>query len=180
MKKFVILMTMFVFAQNVQAQQYMTQNGVTSFYSTTPLEDIEANNNQVSAVINTENGEIASVLLMKAFNFEKALMQEHFNEKYVESEKFPKSTFKGKIVDFDKLKLNGKPEKVLIKGKLTIHGVTRDIEVEGDLSKTDSAMDLKFEFSVPVADYDIKIPGAVKDNIAKDIKVNSHFVMNKM
>lgn len=180
MKKFGILLILFVFVQSLQAQKYMTQNGVISFFSSTPIEDIEAINNQVSAVLNTENGEIASALLMKAFNFEKALMQEHFNEKFVESEKFPKSTFKGQIVDFEKLNVNEKPENVIIKGKLTIHGVTRDVEVEGTLSKANSVMDLKFKFDVLVADYDIQIPGSVRENIAKTIKINSHFTMNEM
>ena len=180
MKKFGILLILLVFVQSIQAQKYMSQNGVISFFSSTPVEDIEAINNQVSAALNTENGEIASALLMKAFNFEKALMQEHFNEKFVESEKFPKSTFKGQIVDFENLNLNDKPQKVKLKGTLTLQGVTKDIDVEGTMSKANSVMDLKFQFDVLVADYDIQIPGSVRENIAKTIKINGHFKMNEM
>jgi polyisoprenoid-binding protein YceI len=158
----------------------MTQNGVISFFSSTPVEDIEAINNQVSAVVNTENGELAAVLLMKAFNFEKALMQEHFNEKYVESDKFPKSVFKGKIVDFDGLEVGNDPVTVMINGELTIHGVTNAVEVEGTISKNESVLNLSTTFNVLVADYDIKIPGAVKENIAKSIAVNVKLELNKM
>lgn len=181
MKKLGILMILLVMAQHLQAQKYMTQNGVISFYSSTPVEDIEAVNNQVSAVLNAENGEIAAVLLMKAFSFEKALMQEHFNEKFVESEKYPKSTFKGKIVDFDKLDVSeAQTNKVIIKGSLSIHGVTQDIEVNAVMVNKGELMDLKFKFQVEVADYDIEIPGPVKEKIAKTIDIDAHFTMNKM
>ena len=181
MKKLGIIGVFLILSQSMIAQKYMTQNGVISFFSSTPVEDIEAVNNQVSAVLNAENGEIASVLLMKAYNFEKALMQEHFNEKYVESEKYPKSTFKGKIVNFKELDLSkDTPNKVLINGSLSIHGVTNQVEVEGVLTNIDGIMNLKFSFPVEVADYAIEIPGPVKDNIAKTIKVDAHFKMNKM
>lgn len=180
MKKFNFLIILFVFGNLLSAQKYMTQNGVISFFSSTPLENIEAINNQVSGVMNAENGEIAAVLLMKAFNFEKALMQEHFNEKYVESDKFPKSVFKGKIIDFEGLELNDEPITVKISGELTIHGVTKPIEVEGKLSKNVSVLNLSTKFKVLVADYNIKIPGPVKDNIAKSIAVNVKLELNKM
>lgn len=181
MKKLRILIVTLVIAQSLQAQKYMTQNGVISFFSSTPVEDIEAVNNQVSAVLNAENGQIASVLLMKAFNFEKALMQEHFNEKYVESEKYPKSTFKGNITNINELDLSeGNANNVMIKGSLSIHGVNNEIEVSGVLMNVDGIMDLKFKFNVAVADYNIEIPGPVKEKIAKSITIDAHFKMNKM
>lgn len=158
----------------------MTQNGVISFFSSTPVEDIEAVNNQVSSILNTENGEIAAVLLMKAFNFEKALMQEHFNEKYVESDKFPKAIFKGQLSDFETLQLSEDSKQVRIVGELTIHGVTNSIEVNGTISQKGSSIELFTEFEVAVADYDIKIPGAVRDNIADTIKVTVKFNLDKV
>ena len=180
MKRIVILIVMLVFCIQLQAQKYMTQNGVISFFSRTPVEDIEAINNQVSSVINGENGEIAAVLLMKAFSFEKALMQEHFNEKYVESDKFPKAVFKGQIIDFDALQLNDVPQKITIQGELTIHGVTNNITVDGTMSQKEAGMDLFSEFEVAVADYDIKIPKTVRDNIAETVKVTIKFGLNKL
>lgn len=180
MKKLNILLIFFVLANLVQAQKCMTQNGVISFFSSTPVEDIEAINNQVSAVLNTENGEMAAVLLMKAFNFEKALMQEHFNEKFVESDKFPKSIFKGQIIDFETLELNDSPKDVSIIGDLTIHGVTQKIETSGIISKSDSVVGLMVEFKVKPEDFDINIPGTVKDKIAKYLKVNVQLNMNEL
>lgn len=180
MRTIKILIILFVVGHFAQAQKYMTQNGVITFFSSTPIEDIEAINNQVSAVLNTENGDIASVLLMKAFNFEKALMQEHFNEKFVESDKFPKSVFKGRILDFETLELSETPVDVKIVGDLTIHGVAKAIEAKGTLSKNDSVMELQLEFYVEVDDYDINIPGSVKDKIAKSLRVNVHLKMDKI
>src|SRR5882757_6605211 len=88
---------------NVAAQKYFTKNGSISFFSTTALEDIKAGNNQVMAVINTQNGELQFSLLTKGFHFKKALMEEHFNSDYMESDKFPKSTFKGNITNMSKV-----------------------------------------------------------------------------
>lgn len=180
MKRIVIFCALMIFGFQLHAQKHMTQNGVITFFSSTPIEDIEATNNQVSAVINAENGDIAAMLLMKAFNFEKALMQEHFNEKYVESDKFPKSVFKGQIKNLSDLQLQDVKEEVLLKGDLTIHGVTKTIEVNGTISQKGSVMELIVEFEVNVDDFDIKIPGTVKNNIAETIKVNLMFNLDKV
>ena len=118
---------------------------------------------------------------MKAFMFEKALMQEHFNEKYVESEKFPKSTFKGNIENYASLKLSSTPVKISVKGQLTIHGVTKEVVAEGTLAKTaDHQLKATFNFNVALADFNIKIPGAVKDNIAENIQVKVSFDFKKV
>lgn len=156
---------------NLQAQKYMTQNGNIQFFSETPVENIDAINNQVSSVIDMESGNLAFSLLMKAFTFEKALMQEHFNEKYVESEKFPKSTFKGSIKDFDKSKFTEGKHEVTVVGKLTIHGVTQEIEAPGTIEVKGDKLIVNSTFTVEVADYDIKIPSTVRDNIAKTIEI---------
>ena len=180
MKRIIIFCLILVVGLRLNAQKHMTQNGVISFFSSTPVENIEAINNQVSAVINSENGEIAAVLLLKAFNFEKALMQDHFNEKYVESDKYPKSVFKGRIIDFDKLKLDYVKEQVNLKGELTIHGITNTIVAVGSISKDDESLNLNVEFSVKTADYDIKIPKTVRDNIAEEIMVTVQFNLDKV
>jgi hypothetical protein len=161
-----------VMTAGVFAQKSMTQNGTIRFFSKAPLEDIEAVNNQVSSVLNTENGDMAFSMLIKAFVFEKALMQEHFNEKYMESDKFPKSTFKGAVENWSSLKLSSTPTEVTVKGQLTIHGVTKDVAVKGKLTKTnDKTIAAEAVFTVNTDDYNITIPAAVKDNIAKNIEV---------
>ncbi|KAA3651743.1 MAG: YceI family protein [Bacteroidetes bacterium] len=177
MKKIVILAGILIGTVNAFGQKYLTQNGTINFYSETPLENIESVNNQVSSVLDTENGNIVFSLLIKAFSFEKALMQEHFNEKYLESEKYPKSTFKGSILDYSTYELSNEPTKVKIKGQLTIHGVTKEIEVNGSLTKTsDSKIKGESEFLVLLDDYNIKVPSAVSGNIAKEIKIKA--IMN--
>ncbi|MDX1700473.1 MAG: YceI family protein [Melioribacteraceae bacterium] len=180
MKRILILSLILAVGLKLNAQKHMTQNGVISFFSSTPVENIEAINNQVSAVINSQNGELAAVLLVKAFNFEKALMQEHFNEKYVESHKYPKSVFKGRVIDFDKLELNGTMEPVNLKGELTIHGITNSIIAEGTISKENTSLNLNVEFNVKVTDYEIKIPKTVRDNIAEEIMVTVRFKLDEV
>lgn len=181
MKK-IILMTLIILAsQLIHAQKYMTQNGIITFYSKTPMEDIEAVNNQVSSVFDGDNGGIAASLLMKAFTFEKALMQEHFNEKYIESDKFPKSTFKGSIENFEKLKLSSSTTNITVKGQLTIHGVTKEIVASGTMNKVDeNTLKAQFTFSILLSDYQVKIPSTVKDNISESIKITTNFTYKKV
>ncbi|MDX1350757.1 MAG: YceI family protein [Putridiphycobacter sp.] len=162
-------------------QKYLTQTGQINFYSFAEKEDITAVNNQVSSVLNTENGELAFSLLMKAFSFEKALMQEHFNEKYVESDKYPKATFKGSIIDFDAAKITDKATTVKVQGKLTIHGVTKDITTTGTLQKTSSGNIIaKASFIINLDDYNIAIPSAVKNKVSNKIEIKVNLEYEKM
>ena len=157
---------------SLHAQRQMTRTGHIWFISETPLETIEAHNNQVTSILDTEKGDIVFQALMKGFQFEKALMQEHFNEKYVESDKYPKAVFKGSVTNLnevDFLKDGNYPAKV--KGSLTIHGVTKEVETEGQIKVEDGKVSTTAEFPITVADYEIKIPSVVRDNIAKEVKV---------
>src|SRR5688500_15365572 len=109
-------------------QVLTTRTGHISFYSSAKLEDIEAHNYQVSSSLNTETGDMAYVVMIKSFQFKKALMQEHFNENYMESDKYPKSTFKGKITDLSKVNFNKDGTyNVKVQGDLFIHGVTKNV-----------------------------------------------------
>lgn len=181
MKKIIAAAALLCLSTGVFAQKYMTRTGVIRFFSETSMENIEALNNQASSVINMENGDMAFTILMKAFSFEKALMQEHFNEKYVESEKFPKSTFKGQIQNFAALTLSAKPTEVTIKGQLTIHGVTNDIEVKGFLTQPSAGkITGTCTFSVKLVDYKIEVPSAVKSNISETIEIKVKMDYEKM
>lgn len=181
MKKAAIFLVFLGLGFSVFGQKYLTRTGVVEFFSETDIENIEAINNQASSVINMENGEMAFTILMKAFTFEKALMQEHFNEKYVESDKFPKAKFTGNIQNFADLNLSETPTEVTIKGQLTIHGVTKDIEVKGKLSKSSSG-NIKgtSSFSIKIKDYDIKVPSAVENNISDTIEIKVKMDYEKM
>lgn len=158
------------FATSAQ-DKYFTRDGMISFYSSTPMEDIKAENHKVTVVMDEANGKMEFSALIKSFEFKKALMEEHFNENYMESNTYKKATFKGQIVDFDPAKVSDKPMEVVVKGSLTIHGVTKDIEEKGMISKVDGKYVLTSKLMVKPADYDIEIPGAVRDKIAESIEV---------
>jgi hypothetical protein len=153
-------------------QKYFTKTGFVGFYSHTSMEDIKADNNQVSSILDTQTGDIVFSILNNAFIFDRALMQEHFNENYMESEKFPKSTFKGKIVDLSKVdfKKDG-TYPVEIAGDLTIHGVTKSITTAGNLEVKGSQVIGTSKFKVTPQDYGIVIPSVVQEKIAKELDI---------
>lgn len=160
---------------NASAQRYFTKTGKVSFDATVPAspEDIAGKNRTVTCVIDTKTAQLQFAVLMKGFEFERALMQEHFNENYVESHKFPKAEFKGQVdnntaIDYSKDgTYNAK-----VKGKLTIHGETKDVETSGKIIVKDGKLQLTAEFSVVLADYKIAIPTLVADKVAKSAKVS--------
>ncbi len=170
---FIIFLCFEAYAQN----KYFSRDGKISFYSKAPVEDIEAHHNQVSSIINMENGDIVFSMLIKGFQFEKALMQEHFNENYLESEKYPKSVFEGRITNFNDLDLSKDGEYDLkITGQLTIHGVTKEYSTDAKLKRTGDKLQGTCTFKVKVADHKIKIPSTVVDNIAEVVDVNVDIV----
>lgn len=180
MKYIIFIALALMSVTGLSGQKYMTQSGNISFFSKAPLENIEAINNQVSSVINLEDGNMAFSLLMKAFKFEKALMQEHFNEKYIHSDKFPKATFTGLIQDFDSLNLSDKWSDVRVKGELTMHGQSKPRETVAKLRMTDAGLEGSCVFKFKLSDYDIKIPGAVRENIAKEIEITVDVAYEKL
>ncbi len=157
----------------VAQDKYICRNGHIWFHSEAPMETIEGHNRQVSSVLDASNGNLVFQILMKSFQFEKALMQEHFNENYVESDKFPKSSFSGQINDFELVDLKSDEiQEVTVAGELTIHGVTQPVSSNGTLQMVDGKLVTKSTFQIAVADYDIKIPGVVKENISKIVDIH--------
>lgn len=173
MKKTILSICIFIMSLTaIHAQKHFTRSGEIFFYSDAPMEKIEAHNNTVTSVIDLENGRMEFAVLIKAFQFEKALMQEHFNENYMESSKFPKASFKGQVqnlsdIDFAK---DGTYE-ADIKGDLTIHGETKNVETKGTFVIKNGQISANSTFIILVADYGIKIPAVVKENIAKEVKI---------
>ena len=167
---FVFTLSFLVFAVN--AQKYITKTGYIGFYSHTPLEDIKADNNQVASVLDVSTGEIVFQALIKSFHFDRALMEEHFNENYMESEKFPKSGLKGKITDFSSVdfKKNG-IYNITVEGDLTIHNVTNKVNTKGTLEVVSGGINASSRFNIVPEDYKISIPGVVRDKIAKNLEV---------
>lgn len=178
MKRLVLLFVATAISVAAYSQKYTAEKSTVIFFSDALLEDITAENKKSTSIFNADNGDIAFSIPMKEFRFKKSLMQEHFNEKYVESEQFPKSTFAGKIVGF-KPNVSG-AQQVQAQGKLTIHGVTKDIDVPGTIEVQGKKLLMKSKFMVKVADYDIKIPQMVFQNIAEEVEVTLDFTYKPM
>jgi len=162
--------------------RFGTRNGHISFLSQTPVENIEADNYKVSCVLDVSTGALQFAALIKAFEFEKALMQEHFNENYMESNTFPKAEFKGKVEGFsaEQLKTPG-DHKVTVRGDLTIHGVTKSVQHPGTLTvQKDGTVKASSDFVVKPEDHGIAIPGVVRKNIAETITVKVRMDLVKM
>lgn len=180
MKGKIILLLLAGIFQLTSAQKMICKDGHIWFYSHTPIEDIEAHNHQVVAVLDPSNGDLIFTLLIKSFEFKKALMQEHFNENYMESDDFPKAGFKGKIERFDQIDLKADGEhEVNVSGELTIHGVTKSVSLPGILEIKGGKIQAKSDFSVKPADYNISIPELVKEQIAKNIEVHVNVVFQQ-
>lgn len=163
----------FLIGNCVQAQdKYFTKSGKIIFYSKASVENIEATNKTVTCVLDTKTGNLQFALLMKAFEFDKALMQEHFNENYVESHKFPKAEFKGVLANNNEVDYSKDGSyNVKVKGKLTIHGETKDVETKGTIVVKGGKIKADAVFVVALADYQISIPSVVKDNVSKTVSI---------
>jgi len=167
MKK-LLLSTLLIYSTLLSAQQYLTREARLDFDAGSPLEDIVAFTESGSAVYDESTGKIGVQVLMTSFQFKRALMQEHFNENYVESEKFPKASFKGSYSEGN------------VSGGLTIHGVTKEIKVPARLNQENGNFVLVTSFDITLADYDVKIPSAVANKISKKASIQVHATLKKI
>ena len=172
MKQVFFLISLF-WTSVLQAQNYSLSEGVLTFFSKATLENIQAENKHTTSVFNATTGEIAFAIPNNQFQFEKKLMQQHFNEKYMESEKYPRSTFSGRIEGFDPLK-TGK-QQVHATGKMFIHGVTQSVKIPGIIEITPQGITMESSFLIKLADYKIKIPQILWQNIAEQVEVKVNF-----
>lgn len=172
MKTVVLFVTVLLMNTGLYAQKLISKNGHIWFYSHTAVEDIEAHNHQSVSILNTETGDLQFSLLVKSFEFEKKLMQEHFNENYMESDEFPKASFKGKIVNLNNVDFEKDGTyKANVTGDLTIHGVTKNVSAEATITVKDKKVSAQSKFVVTPKDYSIEIPSVVEEKIAKEIEV---------
>jgi hypothetical protein len=153
--------------------KYMTKTGVISFFSASIMEDIEARNNKVAAVLDLTTGQLAFAVPIREFQFKRTLMQEHFNENYMESEKYPKATFTGQIVNAAQVakQLLTASQNVEVEGQMTMHGVSRKVAVSGTLQQRDGQLVVFAYFNIAPADYAIDVPLLVREHIAKSVSV---------
>lgn len=168
-------------ALTTYSQKYIDRAGKASFFSKAPLENIEAHTNQALSMVDMKSGDIVASVLMKSFQFEKALMQEHFNENYVESDKYPKASFKGKVAGIEKLDLSKEGTVVLdVTGDLTIHGETKPVQTKAEFTIKNGTLSAKSKFPVAVKDHKIEIPKLVVNNIAEVVDVTVEFQYSPM
>ena len=174
MKWLLLLNITLLFSFSATAQtKYYTKAGTISFYSKSALENIEATNNKVVGIWDVGTGQIEFAVLMKGFEFEKALMQEHFNENYVESDKYPKATFKGTIENSKSILLTADNLiTVKVTGALTMHGVTNPVNTTATMTIKNGAISAASKFIITLADYKITIPSVVADKINKTITIS--------
>jgi hypothetical protein len=162
-------------------QTYVTKNGMVRFYSEASLEKIQAVSRQVNTALMNPTGDIVFKVLIKSFNFEKAMMQEHFNENYLESDKYPEATFVGKITNIKDINFTKEGSyPATVEGKLTIHGQTQVIKQTGTLEIKNDAVTANAKFNILLADYKISIPNTVVNNISKSIEITVEVTMTKL
>lgn len=159
-------------AMHAGATKYMTKTGKITFTSKTPLETIEGVNKSVASLLDSQTGGLEFIVQIKSFVFDRQLLQEHFNENYMESNKIPKSTFKGSVTNINSVNFAKDGEyRVEVTGKMMIHNVTKDVKNTGKVIVKDNTVTLVSDFNILLSDYNIVIPGAVKDKISKEVKI---------
>ncbi|WP_347174697.1 YceI family protein [Polaribacter uvawellassae] len=179
MKHKILLLAFLFSAISFSQDKYYTKSGSITFESSVPsFEEVKSTNNKVTAILKSD-GTIASLALTKGFRFKIALMEEHFNENYIESSKFPKASFSGKIIDFNMSNLTSTYKIFKIKGTLLIRGVKKEITIDSKIKFVDNIIHLGANFSVKPEDFNIKIPNIVRKKIAKKVDVSFHFELKK-
>lgn len=160
--------------------KYITKNGTVNFEaSVSSFEEVKAINYSVTAIIDTKNGEFAALVLVKGFRFKNALMEEHFNENYAESDRYPKAIFRGKLEEFSLEKLSSKSI-FKINGMLTFHGETKKLEdIPLKFSNDGDIIQVSGSFKVNTSDFNIKIPKVVKDKVSETVEVFLNFALKK-
>lgn len=180
--KTIVKLTLLIFFMEVGTAWtqtlYGTSSGEVSFYSDTPLETIEALNQKSGAIINSDTREVAVQMRITDFIFPNKLMQEHFNENYMESEKYPTATFKGKIKEQVDFTIPG-TYPVTADGVLTIHGVAQPVTVKGNIASTGKDLKLEFKFQVRPEEFQIEVPSLVITKIAEEIDVSGRMLLVK-
>ncbi|MDM1554372.1 MULTISPECIES: YceI family protein [Chryseobacterium] len=180
MKKLTLLSVFLLYAGYASAQKYSSKTGKLTFEASVPLfDDIYAQDDNNLVILNADTGEMASVSVVKNFHFKTKLMEEHFNESYAESAKYPKTTFKGKIISFDKSKLTASPQKYTVQGTLNFHGVDKAIASTASMYTKDGKIYMQGSFVAKPADYKVAIPKMVTKKIAENVNVEYTYILIK-
>jgi len=180
MKNLVLIIVSLLSSSLALAQKYSSKTGQVSFEASVPLfEDVSAKDNNNIVILNADTGEIASVSAVKNYKFTVKLMEEHFNENYAESAKYPKATFTGKLVNFDKNKLSASPQKYTVQGKLNFHGVDKAVASSATVYAKDGKIYMQGGFVARPADHNVTIPKMVSKKVAENVNVKYDYVLSK-
>ncbi|TDD97339.1 YceI family protein [Flavobacterium cellulosilyticum] len=178
MKKIILLLVLFLSTIIVAQNKMITGYGIITFEASVPLfEEVKASNETAQCALNTKTGEIYNTAFIKDFHFKIALMEKHFNEYYLESERYPKAVFKGRIIGFNWYIVGTTPKEFKMKGKLEIHGKKKDIDTLVLLRKVDNTLEINSNFTVTTNDFKIKIPTVLSMKIAEKVNINSAYLV---
>jgi hypothetical protein len=170
---FLVLTLMLATQVLIAQEKFFTKSGKISFYSKAPLEDIEAHHKSVTAVLDSKTGNLQFALQMKGFEFEKALMEEHFNDSYVQSDTYPRAEFRGTVVNNSSINYSKDGEyNARVKGLLTMHGETKEVESVGKVTVKGGKLLTVATFNIQLSDFKISIPKLVKDKISNTVAIN--------
>lgn len=177
----VMIISLLLTLAGAQAQQYYSKTGKITFTSKASLETIEATNSSANIIVDPATGNVEVAVLIKGFRFEKALMQEHFNENYLESHKYPKAIFKGTLANHKAIHFEKDGTYTAeINGNITMHGVTKPFATHGTVVVRSGRVNVTSAFDIAIADYNIEIPKVVRDNIAKTVNVHVSADLQKL
>lgn len=176
--KNLLIAGLLLFSTILFAQKYSSKKGQVAFEASVPLfENINAKDDNNVVILDADTGEMASISMVKNYKFTVKLMEEHFNENYAESSKYPKTTFKGKVLNFDKTKLTASPQKYTIQGTLNFHGVDKAISSSATIYSKDGKIYLQGNFIARPADFKVTIPKVVTKKIAESVNVKYDYVL---
>lgn len=180
MKRIMLLSALLVLTGfNIFSQdKKITKTGKIVFEASVPsFEEVKAKNEAVTCVVNIKTGEIASLALIRGFRFKVALMEEHFNENYMESDKYPKAIFKGKIQGFNWDGIGTSPKELKMKGTLEVHGKSKEITISVFLRKVDGGLEIISDFNVGIKDFNIEIPKVISMKVAETVNIKTFFLV---
>jgi hypothetical protein len=170
-KVITILLIQFLVFSNCFGQRYYSKDAKVSFYSKAPLENIEAHNYKGACIIEQQTGKVSFSVLMKGFEFAKGLMQDHFNENYVESDKYPKATFTGVINEKLPLATEDGRHVWKVAGTMTLHGVTKPLQAEIKVSINKGVIMVETAFGLNIIEYGIKIPSIMAEKVNEKVQI---------
>lgn len=182
MKQVFCFLVLCVATLSFAQERYLTKTGSVQFEASVPaFEEVKAKNSNTTAILNTNNGEFAALVLVKGFRFKNALMEEHFNENYAESDTYPKATFKGTILEFDLNSLDKNQKEFIYSGDLTFHGKTKTLKDKTITIAKNSknSIIISGDFKVDVSDFDIEIPKIVSNKLSREVAVVFEFNLTK-